>query len=538
MVYAFPRIYKAVSEVLDHLSCVSNVEAFHKKLQLCTLNKKSKEKKLTNISKEVTKPKVHENESNDIEDYDQTCKNISYDQLISLLNETYTITLNSNGSALHAAKKIVRIASSFFLKQSIIKYEENTKNFMSEYFYTNYRNLVEKYGADQNENAAIKAINECKLQAGLILEMELLFPSSEESNCVKSITSFLGIMSFYSGATSLVKFIQEDLLGSYGHKLYNLLVEIADELCISLNKDDDSSEGSNSEASPISMNENISSLSSSALSYKSSASSKSDGRKLIRKRSDISISSKKRQILLPHKSPKRKRHSFASENIPIRYSPRLATKKKKEKLSKSAENDPKNVRRNLFSRDKKPQTPRTNRFYSGSPFKKKKIITTPKSHHVLKTNFVPNTPSHKQNQSALQRRKSQIDVCSEIAESPTVSRNAKDKNKLLMLQELKEKSLPSTSYAQPGSGSKSMPNSSVTQYTPESKRRLSLKLFSKLLASPTARMGIKKCSKRLFDQVTPHSPTTPSKRIKHDEQYENTNKEKNQNISSEQKKSQ
>lgn len=55
---------------------------------------------------------------------------------------------------------------------------------------------------------------------------------------------------------------------------------------------------------------------------------------------------------------------------------------------------------------------------------------------------------------------------------------------------------------------------SFNEHTPESKRRLSLKLFSKILNSPTARLGIKKCTKRLFDQISPQKSVESCKRFK------------------------
>ena len=55
---------------------------------------------------------------------------------------------------------------------------------------------------------------------------------------------------------------------------------------------------------------------------------------------------------------------------------------------------------------------------------------------------------------------------------------------------------------------------SFNEITPESKRRLSLKLFSKFLNSPTARQGIKKCTKRLFDQISPQKTVESCKKFK------------------------
>lgn len=56
---------------------------------------------------------------------------------------------------------------------------------------------------------------------------------------------------------------------------------------------------------------------------------------------------------------------------------------------------------------------------------------------------------------------------------------------------------------------------SYMQYTPESKRRLSLKLFSKIvLTSPTLRTGVKKCTKRLFDQMTPQKSNNDNEKHK------------------------
>ncbi|GFS94048.1 uncharacterized protein NPIL_116131 [Nephila pilipes] len=514
-------ICNVLSKTQDQLTCNSEIEAFHDKLRLTNkLKRKYKKKKVEDIQKEIQETEVCTETSKYQEDFEVLYKDLAYDQIIALLTETYTTTVKSNGCVLHSARKIVKVASSFFMKQSIIKYEENMKNFMTEYFYLNGRKLIEKYGMDQDEEIATKAINECKMQTYLALEMEILFPSTGESNCINCITSMLGIMSFYSGATYLVKFLQEDLLENYGNKLYNLLVEIGEELCISLNTDDDSPVGPSDAFSPSSGFDIVSSISSIQSTLSSSnASNKSDGRKLIRKRSDISELNKCRQILLPVKSPKKKKNkNNSTESIPIRYSPRIASKRRRDK-TRSIADDSKNVRRNLFPRDKKLQTPRISKVLTGTPSKKKKL-RTPKSHHVLKTNFVPNTPSHKQNLSALQRRKSQMgfdDENCEIAESPTVSKSAKDKNCFGLLQKLKDYSLPSTSSAPQITENNKVQNDlnySSLQYTPDSKKRLSLKLFSKLLASPTARFGLKKCSKRLFDQVAPQAYSSPNKRTK------------------------
>ncbi|KAF8763646.1 hypothetical protein HNY73_021806 [Argiope bruennichi] len=174
----------------------------------------------------------------------------------------------------------------------------------------------------------------------------------DESVSNPEISSILGIMSFFSGATVLVKYLQNDLLESYGNKLYNLLVEIGDELCIPLKPDDDSLGDPFDSASPVSLTEIASSVSSATLSL---------------------ISSQR--------------------------------------------------------------------------------------HHVLKTDFVPDTPTPKQNLSRLQRRKSQLGLHSDNDEvlGSTPSKSTKV------------------------SGTKNYPSCSSAQYTPESKRRLSLKLFSKTL---------------------------------------------------------
>ncbi|GFT83222.1 uncharacterized protein TNCV_3425361 [Trichonephila clavipes] len=526
-------ICNILSKTQDQLICNSEIEAFHDKLRLSSkLKKKYKKNTVKDTHKEIQEMEVCTEISNDQEDFAELCKDLAYDQMIALLTDTYRTAVKSNGSVLHSARKIVKIASSFFMKQSIIKYEENMKNFMTEYFYLNGRKLIEKYGMDQEEEIATKAINECKLQTYLALEMEILFPSTGESNCINSIASILGVMSFYSGATDLVKFLQENLLENYGNKLYNMLVEIGEELCISLNPDEDSPGHSNDAVSPVSDFDIVSSIASTLSRLSSStASNKSDGRKLIRKRSDISELNKSRQILLPVKSPKRKKNktNSATESKPIRYSPRIASMKRRDK-AKSIVDDSKSVRRNLFPRDKKLLTPRVSKVLTGTPSKTKKN-RTPKRHHVLKTNFVPNTPSHKQNQSALQRRKSQMGFGNEnceIAESPTVSKSAKDKNRFRLLQKLKDYSLPSTSTVPNITENQKVENKlnhASMQYTPDTKKRLSLKLFSKLMASPTARMGLKKCSKRLFDQIEPQAYSSPSKRAKLCDQTDNMKNE-------------
>ncbi|GBL81077.1 hypothetical protein AVEN_83149-1 [Araneus ventricosus] len=535
----------SLSAIEDEPVCNPEVAAFHNLLQQSnSLRKKPRKKIMEDQQKPVPKPEEHVEQSNIQEDNDDICKDLSYDQLVAISTETYAKALKSCGSVLYCGRKIVKMASSFFLKQSIIKYEENMKNFMTEYFLINCRKLIEKYVANQDEETVTKAINECKLQTILALEMEILFPSFGESSCVNSVSSFLGIMSFFSGATILVKYLQNDLLESYGHKLYDLLVEIGDELCIPLKSDEDSPAHPFEAASPVSLTEIASSVSSATLSLISSqsASNKSENRKLIRKRSDISVTSKRRQILLPGKSPRKKKSksTFATENVPIRYSPRLASKKRRDRF-KTVESDSKSVRRNLFSQDRKIQTPRSNTVLTRTPVKKKKVCT-PKSHHVLKTDFVPDTPTPKQNLSHLQRRKSQLGFHSDNDEvvGSTPSKSAKGrrvlktgfvpntpsyKQNLSALQRRKSHvgvtnevreiaESPIITKSGNVSETKNYPSCSSTQYTPESKRRLSLKLFSKALASPTARMGLKKCSKRLFDQVEPQSQPGPSKRMK------------------------
>ncbi|XP_055933127.1 uncharacterized protein LOC129963087 isoform X3 [Argiope bruennichi] len=534
-----------LSAIEDESVSNPEVAAFHNLLKRSnSLRNKPKKKDIKDKQKHVPKPAECSEQSNDKDGSDDSFKDFSYDQLIAVSTETYAKALKSHGSVLHCGRKIIKMASSFFLKQSIINYEENMKNFMTEFFLLNCRKLIEKYGTDQDEETVAKAINECKLQTILALEMEILFPSVEESSCANSISSILGIMSFFSGATVLVKYLQNDLLESYGNKLYNLLVEIGDELCIPLKPDDDSLGDPFDSASPVSLTEIASSVSSATLSLISSqsTSNKSDGRKLIRKRSDISVTSKRRQILLPGKSPRKKKskNTNATENIPIRYSPRLASKKKRDRF-RAAESHSKSVRRNLFAQDKKIQTPRSSTVLTRSPFKKKKVCT-PKRHHVLKTDFVPDTPTPKQNLSRLQRRKSQLGLHSDNDEvlGSTPSKSTKEqhalktdfvpntpsskqnlsalqrrKSHICVTSEIREiAESPIVSKSANVSGTKNYPSCSSAQYTPESKRRLSLKLFSKTLVSPTARMGLKKCSKRLFDQVESQSQPGPSKRTK------------------------
>ncbi|KAG8201818.1 hypothetical protein JTE90_027298 [Oedothorax gibbosus] len=503
-------VCSALPKIIQPPKSASEMLTFRDKLGRFYKDCKNQKKGATEIvEKEFPVVKVCPDQTEkELDEMEELYKDINYEELISILNQTYDVALK-NGNVLHSAKKIIKLASNFFFKKSIISYEESMKNFMQEYFCLTCRKVIEKYKSDLDEDASTKKVNECQLQAILALEMEVLFPSAEASVCADNVRSFLGVLSFNSTPTEHNKFLCEVLKENYIDKLYDILLEIGDELMM---PEEDSVESGNEDNV---MSDPLGSVASSTMSVRSNSSTSSRGgnRKLIKKRSDISDTNKSRQVLLPAKSPKRKKakSSFISENNPIRYSPRLASKKKKSKY-KTVDTKPETARRNLFPKGQKPHTPRT----SSVRTPKKKKSQTPKTHHVLKTNFVPETPSYKQNQSALQRRKSQMDITSpnlEVAESPVIAKNSTGSRILDRLQKLKENKMssnPRPEFQAPSAASCSF----QPLRTPESKRRLSLKLFSKMLTSPTARLGLKKCSKRLFDQISPRVFSMPAKKMK------------------------
>ncbi|CAL1262632.1 unnamed protein product [Larinioides sclopetarius] len=151
----------SLSAIEDKPVCNLEVAAFHNLLQQSNnLSKKPRKKIMEDQQKLAPKAEENVEQSNNQEDYDDICKDLSYDQLVIISTETYAKALKSCGSVLHCGRKIIKMASSFFLKQSIIKYEENMKNFMTEYFLINCRKLIEKYGVNQDEESVTKAINE------------------------------------------------------------------------------------------------------------------------------------------------------------------------------------------------------------------------------------------------------------------------------------------------------------------------------------------------------------------------------------------
>nr|XP_015921068.2 uncharacterized protein LOC107449907 [Parasteatoda tepidariorum] len=374
--------------------------------------------------------------------------------------------------------------------------------------------LLKKYEKSEEDD---KKRQESKLQILLALETEILAPHSERLELIKNITSYFYRMSFFMSASEQIQFFQDVLRENYEDTLHDIVVELSEELDIPLSEMDEDSTYETSEppSSESMLGSNNSRMSVLSVKSSSGSSSRAENRKVVC-RNDIMNNIKSRQFLLTRSSPRKKKYKNlcpGAENIPIRYSPRLSSKRRKERNLNCSMNAI-NVRRNLFPKDQKLSTPK----YSRSPYKRKRM-RTPKSHHVLKTKFVPETPTSKQNLSALQRRKSFMDTddsetsLTEIAESPKINKSAKNTAQCELLKQLNE--LETNKFVQPEP--QPVPSCSFhCQYTPESKRRLSLKLFSKYLTSPTARTGLRKCSKRLFDQVSPHVEKETSKRLKVD----------------------
>ncbi|XP_035212678.1 uncharacterized protein LOC118186665 isoform X2 [Stegodyphus dumicola] len=500
-----------------HSKC--KIQTFHKMLQQTLKNRKLNEKKST---PKISPDSAISCEQSDVLSEEMSIKDGSPEDytdlnsadLKAMLENIYSSALEPSGSVLQAAKKIVKNVSHFFQKENSSSYEDNVKQFVKDNFFSTVLKIHQKYDTCENEESANKRIKEYQMQALLALELEALFKSSDEASCVKIVTSFLRAMSFYSGASELNKLLFELLKENYSHNLYNILVNIGDELDIPIVGDAESPDSMDDIASLTSIPdpELSSGLS---LTFSEASSTSTSYRKLIRRRSDISDTKSSRQILLPGTSPKKKKvKSSAIQKKAVRFSPRLAVKKKKDK-SKCVQDKSQTVRRNLFPKETQPQTPKKNR-YSSNLSRSKKLPTTPKGKHSLKASFVAETPSHKQNFSALQRRKASMEVKSsqrEVAESPQISKIPKDSAKLALLKKLKVTS-PSTNKNIIATKNSELALGNFILRSPETKRRLSLKLFSKLLSSPTARMGIKKCSKRLFDDVSPHSSGMPNKKPK------------------------
>ncbi|XP_054711893.1 uncharacterized protein LOC129221432 [Uloborus diversus] len=350
------------------------------------------------------------------------------------------------------------------------------------------------------------------------------------------------------------------------HNLPHVLVLIGDQLDIPIIREDDSDESASSEV--IIDSELFGSVASTTASVNSmsSTSSRKGISTLIRHRSDIADSKKSRQILLPGTSPKKKKKvkskQASSQKKPVRHSPRLSSKKlkhlraEKERTARAC--------RNLFPAGKVLQTPKKSKPSSNQDVK---LRGSPRTNQQGKS-FIAETPAHKrrrslkssssdlqsprssksQIKSSLKKKISQgdnsvaedsaVDLVSKTSLVEIISPNPKafkleeipastsnkSSNSLELLQTLhRRKSVP-TKYGMVPSKVLDSGDQSFVHYTPESKRRLSLKLFSKVLTSPTARMGLKRCSKRLFDQMSPQKEREAKKLKQCDQGHSSTHK--------------
>ncbi|XP_077504183.1 treslin-like [Amblyomma americanum] len=306
------------------------------------------------------------------------------DQLVMHLKQCYDAALDSElpVSWLTCAQNIVSVVKRFAESQeSQLSSGEIACKLLRDHFTLGCVQIAEKYACLKDDDNLKRRVREYQLQALLALEEEVNFQPA--GNCVEKVTSLLRTLSFTYSPVSASEFLKGVVSCSYLANLKDIIVEIGEELNVSLSTEHNSalaSEGDffqlGSVQSVQSQESYLSSIPSSLNFQRGTDNPTNAVESKAMARVDLSQPSvpEKRQIVVKQTSSKRR---AIDPEVP----------RKREKRSKT---DNAQVNENALDGAKL----------------QKSVLSTPKAkrRHVLKTTFVPETPHGKQGRKAVQRR--------------------------------------------------------------------------------------------------------------------------------------
>ncbi|XP_064457232.1 treslin-like [Ornithodoros turicata] len=362
------------------------------------------------------------------------------------------------------------------------------------HFVVSCAQIAQKYSCLRDCVSKQRRLREYQFQVLLALEKELHFRLST-SDCVETVVSLLRTVSFIYSPSEANQFLWGSIKESYLMSLRDILLEISEELNVPLFSDTLSSVHTERDFSDFGSLPSISSVPSQD-SYLSSIPSMSS-QKLAEKgenrplpRVDLSQPSvhPKRQIVIPRAS--KKVHSELPRSS--------RTSKREPGQVESAQT----VRRGLFVSPTKKQAQQSSR-----------PATPKRQQRVLKTTFVPETPTHKQGGQVVLRRQARMRKRSGVEVTVRVIRETPQKLLREETSTTPRKSLSNVSETRPRSGSgvagrwktppkMKTPTKSAGRDIHKAHGRLSLRA---LLASP-GDIGNLQCQQRVLD-----SKRTPTK---------------------------
>ncbi|CAN7938217.1 unnamed protein product [Ixodes hexagonus] len=317
---------------------------------------------------------------------------VSYDngeQLLAHLRESYSAVLDSNlsTSLLTCAQNIVSVIKRFVESQPWADGKQaSVCELLRTHFVLGCPQIADKYTGPRDDASHKRRLREYQLQVLLALEEEVSFGPT--GSCVDRVTSLLRTLSFVHSPSAASEFLRGVVRDTYLTTLRDILIEVGDELSVPLCLEDQGSllgsEGDfgrpEQPASAASLESQDSFLSSIPSSFNSQAfRDAAESRSLARvdlSQPCSSTSLSMRQIVVP-RVPKRARSDAKSvlgrpDAKPVRTSPRKQSR----------------VCRDLFTA--------TTGHDAGSPQSRRQ--------KVLKTTFVPETPSRRQGRRLVQRR--------------------------------------------------------------------------------------------------------------------------------------
>ncbi|XP_022258080.1 serine/arginine repetitive matrix protein 2-like isoform X2 [Limulus polyphemus] len=285
---------------------------------------------------------------------------------------------------------------------------------MEKHFLLSAKQINSKYEENLESGAKNKRIKEYEMQALLALEMEAAMPSeSTVEETIKKIVGLLRTMSFLSGPSVLNEFLLETVKDNYSHNLKDMLLELGEELNIPIFPEIYSPEKPLNDQSEF-LGEDLFSEKSIPDSVSSGSTASGTSRhktstSLMRHPSLVDFK-QTRQIVVSkygkkENSRKKTRDKRTTKPSSRRFSPRVAARKSSPRVPKaSPKKEVKQVCRNLFNTAK--QHRRIS--FPGGKYDQKCQVTTPRGNRVLKTSFVPETPSHRQGPHVVLRKQARL----------------------------------------------------------------------------------------------------------------------------------
>lgn len=323
----------------------------------------------------ISETKIHDNEAQVVE------------QLKSLLEVAISSELPS--SLVSCAQNIVSVVKHHVdSQQNAAKNALSAQELLEKHFVTSCAEITRRYPDLKDAFSRQRRLREYQFQVVLLLERELQFKVSA-SACVETVLSLLRTVSFIYGPSVANQFLVGPIKDGYLVSLHEVLLEICEELDVPLICGDPSSVLPDGIFSDLDSLPSTSSMLSQD-SYFSGVPSSCSQRMADENRSRVHVALsqpsvlEKRQIVVPRAAKKRRDEPLK----PMKESPRAAAKQVEEETAN-------NVRRGLFvSPTKKADQPPD--------------VITHQKRRILKTTFVPETPTHKQGKHVVLRRQERL----------------------------------------------------------------------------------------------------------------------------------